>query len=92
MSMLKPSGLKAPTKILKPGSTALKTPAAVVAPVERTTSSEKASNTPSSEAQEEFVDDFRVGERVWVNGNISLDSSSFWEKPSLPQANGPGLF
>jgi hypothetical protein len=26
--MLKPSGLKAPTKILKPGSTALKTPAA----------------------------------------------------------------
>ncbi|XP_032732269.1 CAP-Gly domain-containing linker protein 1 isoform X14 [Lontra canadensis] len=69
MSMLKPSGLKAPTKILKPGSTALKTPAAVVAPVERTTSSEKASNTPSSEAQEEFVDDFRVGERVWVNGN-----------------------
>nr|XP_025745615.1 CAP-Gly domain-containing linker protein 1 isoform X4 [Callorhinus ursinus] len=69
MSMLKPSGLKAPTKILKPGSTALKTPAAVVAPVEKTTSSEKASNTPSSEAQEEFVDDFRVGERVWVNGN-----------------------
>ncbi|XP_048957693.1 CAP-Gly domain-containing linker protein 1 isoform X5 [Canis lupus dingo] len=69
MSMLKPSGLKAPTKILKPGSTALKTPAAVVAPVERTTSSEKASGTPSSEAQEEFVDDFRVGERVWVNGN-----------------------
>lgn len=67
--MLKPSGLKAPTKILKPGSTALKTPAAVVAPVERTTSSEKASGTPSSEAQEEFVDDFRVGERVWVNGN-----------------------
>lgn len=42
---------------------------AVVAPVERTTSNEKASNTPSSEAQEEFVDDFRVGERVWVNGN-----------------------
>ncbi|XP_039093890.1 CAP-Gly domain-containing linker protein 1 isoform X4 [Hyaena hyaena] len=69
MSMLKPSGLKAPTKILKPGSTSLKTPAAVVAPVERTTSSEKASSAPSSEAQEEFVDDFRVGERVWVNGN-----------------------
>lgn len=37
--------------------------------MERTTSSEKASNAPSSEAQEEFVDDFRVGERVWVNGN-----------------------
>ncbi|GAB1290168.1 CAP-Gly domain-containing linker protein 1 [Apodemus speciosus] len=29
--MLKPSGLKAPTKILKPGSTALKTPAAAAA-------------------------------------------------------------
>nr|2CP5_A Chain A, Restin [Homo sapiens] len=69
MSMLKPSGLKAPTKILKPGSTALKTPTAVVAPVEKTISSEKASSTPSSETQEEFVDDFRVGERVWVNGN-----------------------
>nr|XP_058918421.1 CAP-Gly domain-containing linker protein 1-like [Kogia breviceps] len=24
---------------------------------------------PSAETQEEFVDDFRVGERVWVNGN-----------------------
>lgn len=66
--MLKPSGLKAPTKILKPGSTALKTPAVVV-PIEKTISSDKASSTPSSEAQEEFVDDFRVGERVWVNGN-----------------------
>ncbi|XP_060238367.1 CAP-Gly domain-containing linker protein 1 isoform X10 [Meriones unguiculatus] len=69
MSMLKPSGLKAPTKILKPGSTALKTPAAAAAPVEKTISNEKASVPPSSETQEEFVDDFRVGERVWVNGN-----------------------
>nr|XP_025123504.1 CAP-Gly domain-containing linker protein 1 isoform X13 [Bubalus bubalis] len=69
MSMLKPSGLKAPTKILKPGSTALKTPAAVAAPIEKTISSERASSTLSSETQEEFVDDFRVGERVWVNGN-----------------------
>lgn len=69
MSLLKPSGLKAPTKILKPGSTTLKTPAAVAAPVEKVISSEKASSSPSSETQEEFVDDFRVGERVWVNGN-----------------------
>uniref|UniRef100_A0A5F9CSU4 CAP-Gly domain containing linker protein 1 n=1 Tax=Oryctolagus cuniculus TaxID=9986 RepID=A0A5F9CSU4_RABIT len=69
MSMLKPSGLKAPSRILKPGSSALKTPAAVAAPVEKTVSTEKASSVPSSEAQEEFVDDFRVGERVWVNGN-----------------------
>ncbi|CAO2629615.1 CAP-Gly domain-containing linker protein 1 [Lemmus lemmus] len=69
MSMLKPSGLKAPTKILKPGSTALKTPAAAAAPVEKTVPSEKAAGPPSSEAQDEFVDDFRVGERVWVNGN-----------------------
>ncbi|XP_031193702.1 CAP-Gly domain-containing linker protein 1 isoform X9 [Mastomys coucha] len=69
MSMLKPSGLKAPTKILKPGSTTLRTPAAAAAPVEKTIPSEKASGPPSSETQEEFVDDFRVGERVWVNGN-----------------------
>lgn len=39
------------------------------APVEKTIPSEKASSAPSSETQEEFVDDFRVGERVWVNGN-----------------------
>ncbi|CAM9677504.1 unnamed protein product [Rangifer tarandus platyrhynchus] len=79
MSMLKPSRLKAPTNILKPGSTALKTPAAgnalrfsltaIVAPTENTACSEKTSSTPSSETQEEFVDDFQVGERVWVNGN-----------------------
>ncbi|XP_005403150.1 PREDICTED: CAP-Gly domain-containing linker protein 1 isoform X11 [Chinchilla lanigera] len=69
MSMLKPSGLKAPTKILKPGSTASKTPTAGASSVEKITSSEKASSTPSSETQEEFIDDFRVGERVWVNGN-----------------------
>ncbi|XP_058512933.1 CAP-Gly domain-containing linker protein 1 isoform X2 [Ochotona princeps] len=69
MSMLKPSGLKAPSKILKPGSTALKAPAAVAAPTEKTVSTEKASSAPPSEAQEEFIDDFRVGERVWVNGN-----------------------
>uniref|UniRef100_A0A8C5NY58 CAP-Gly domain-containing protein n=1 Tax=Jaculus jaculus TaxID=51337 RepID=A0A8C5NY58_JACJA len=69
MSMLKPSGLKAPSKILKPRSAALKTSAAVAAPLEETVSTEKASSAPSSETQEEFVDDFRVGERVWVNGN-----------------------
>ncbi|XP_044529277.1 CAP-Gly domain-containing linker protein 1 isoform X2 [Gracilinanus agilis] len=69
MSMLKPSGLKAPTKINKPGSSALKTPAAAPAPVEKAISTDKTSSTPSPETHEEFVDDFRVGERVWVNGN-----------------------
>ncbi|XP_036907889.1 CAP-Gly domain-containing linker protein 1 isoform X5 [Sturnira hondurensis] len=69
MSVLRPSGLKVPTKILKPGSAVLKTPATVAAPVDKPAPSEKASGAPSSEAQEEFVDDFRVGERVWVNGN-----------------------
>uniref|UniRef100_A0A8C0H494 CAP-Gly domain containing linker protein 1 n=1 Tax=Chelonoidis abingdonii TaxID=106734 RepID=A0A8C0H494_CHEAB len=70
MSMLKPSGLKAPTKISKPGSTALKTAASVAsAPAEKAVSSEKPSSTPTSEAHDDFVDDFRVGERVWVNGN-----------------------
>lgn len=41
----------------------------VAAPTEKTVSTEKASSVPPSEAQEEFIDDFRVGERVWVNGN-----------------------
>uniref|UniRef100_A0A8D0L867 CAP-Gly domain-containing protein n=1 Tax=Sphenodon punctatus TaxID=8508 RepID=A0A8D0L867_SPHPU len=68
MSMLKPSGIKAPTKISKPGSTVLKTPAPVSA-AEKAASSEKSSSTPTSEAHDEFLDDFRVGERVWVNGN-----------------------
>ncbi|XP_028914431.1 CAP-Gly domain-containing linker protein 1 isoform X9 [Ornithorhynchus anatinus] len=69
MSMLKPSGLKAPTKISKPGGPASKSAAVAAAPVEKAVSSEKTSSTPSSETQDEFVDDFRVGERVWVNGN-----------------------
>ncbi|XP_019362820.1 PREDICTED: CAP-Gly domain-containing linker protein 1 isoform X12 [Gavialis gangeticus] len=70
MSMLKPSGLKAPTKISKPGSTLLKASAAAVpAPEEKAAPSEKSSSIPAAEAHEEFVDDFRVGERVWVNGN-----------------------
>ncbi|XP_038619692.1 CAP-Gly domain-containing linker protein 1 isoform X4 [Tachyglossus aculeatus] len=69
MSLLKPSGLKAPTKISKPGGPASKTAAVAAAPVEKAVASEKTSSTPSSETQDEFVDDFRVGERVWVNGN-----------------------
>ncbi|XP_053225951.1 CAP-Gly domain-containing linker protein 1 isoform X10 [Podarcis raffonei] len=70
MSMLKPSGLKAPTKISKPGGTLLKIAAsAAPAPSEKTAACEKTPTAPTSEAQEEFVDDFRIGERVWVNGN-----------------------
>ncbi|KAL8180102.1 UNVERIFIED_CONTAM: CAP-GLY domain-containing linker protein 1, partial [Gekko kuhli] len=72
MSTLKPSGLKAPTKISKPGITLLKSAAsvaAVPAPPEKAAASEKPSSAPASEAQEEFVDDFHIGERVWVNGN-----------------------
>ncbi|XP_054700527.1 CAP-Gly domain-containing linker protein 1 isoform X3 [Grus americana] len=70
MSMLKPSGLKAPSKTIKHGSTLLKAPASVTAaPAEKAASSEKASSTTTADAHEEFVDDFRVGERVWVNGN-----------------------
>ncbi|XP_049623704.1 CAP-Gly domain-containing linker protein 1 [Suncus etruscus] len=69
MSLLRPSGLKAPTRILKPGSSALKAPTAVAAAVEKTVASEKAPSTPPTGPQEDFVDDFRVGERVWVNGN-----------------------
>ncbi|XP_009282164.1 PREDICTED: CAP-Gly domain-containing linker protein 1 isoform X7 [Aptenodytes forsteri] len=70
MSMLKPSGLKAPSKTIKHGSTLLKTPASVAAaPAEKAASSEKASSATTADAHEEFVDDFRVGERVWVNGN-----------------------
>ncbi|NWS75427.1 CLIP1 protein, partial [Crotophaga sulcirostris] len=70
MSMLKPSGLKAPSKTIKHGGTLLKTPASVAAaPAEKPASSEKASTATTADAHEEFVDDFRVGERVWVNGN-----------------------
>ncbi|XP_009693810.1 PREDICTED: CAP-Gly domain-containing linker protein 1 isoform X1 [Cariama cristata] len=70
MSMLKPSGLKAPSKTIKHGSTLLKTPASVAAaPAEKAASGEKTSSTTAADAHEEFVDDFRVGERVWVNGN-----------------------
>ncbi|XP_058707096.1 CAP-Gly domain-containing linker protein 1 [Poecile atricapillus] len=70
MSMLKPSGLKAPSKTIKHGGTLLKTPAPVVAaPAEKTIPSERTSSTAPADAHEEFVDDFRVGERVWVNGN-----------------------
>ncbi|XP_054145103.1 CAP-Gly domain-containing linker protein 1 isoform X5 [Melozone crissalis] len=70
MSMLKPSGLKAPSKTIKHGSTLLKTPAPVAAaPAEKAAPSEKSSSTAPADAHEEFVDDFRVGERVWVNGN-----------------------
>uniref|UniRef100_A0A8C3UVJ8 CAP-Gly domain containing linker protein 1 n=1 Tax=Catharus ustulatus TaxID=91951 RepID=A0A8C3UVJ8_CATUS len=70
MSMLKPSGLKAPSKTIKHGSTLLKTPTPVaVAPAEKAAPSEKSSSTAPADAHEEFVDDFRVGERVWVNGN-----------------------
>ncbi|KAM8993087.1 CAP-Gly domain-containing linker protein 1 isoform 8-T8 [Ara ararauna] len=70
MSMLKPSGLKAPSKTIKHGGTLLKTPASVAAaPAEKAASNEKTSSTTTTDAHEEFVDDFRVGERVWVNGN-----------------------
>lgn len=70
MSMLKPSGLKAPSKTIKHGSTLLKAPASVAtAPAEKAPSSEKSSNTTTADAHDDFVDDFRVGERVWVNGN-----------------------
>ncbi|XP_066465645.1 CAP-Gly domain-containing linker protein 1 isoform X3 [Tiliqua scincoides] len=70
MSMLKPSGLKAPTKISKPGGVLAKSAAAVAAAAaEKAAVSEKAPPAPTSEAQDEFVDDFRIGERVWVNGN-----------------------
>jgi len=41
----------------------------IPAPAEKAASSEKASSITTADAHEEFVDDFRVGERVWVNGN-----------------------
>ncbi|CAH2295814.1 CAP-Gly domain-containing linker 1 isoform X8 [Pelobates cultripes] len=67
MSSLKPSGLKAPSKITKPATAAAKSSAAVTAPPVKAV--EKPPNVPAVETPEGFVDDFRVGERVWVNGN-----------------------
>ncbi|XP_017669728.1 PREDICTED: CAP-Gly domain-containing linker protein 1 isoform X13 [Lepidothrix coronata] len=70
MSMLKPSGLKAPSKTIKHGGTLLKTPTPVAAAAaEKAVPSEKTPGPAPADAHEEFVDDFRVGERVWVNGN-----------------------
>ncbi|XP_027595513.1 CAP-Gly domain-containing linker protein 1 isoform X5 [Pipra filicauda] len=70
MSMLKPSGLKAPSKTIKHGGTLLKTPTPVAAAAaEKAVPSEKPPGPAPADAHEEFVDDFRVGERVWVNGN-----------------------
>ncbi|XP_054851877.1 CAP-Gly domain-containing linker protein 1 isoform X8 [Eublepharis macularius] len=70
MSALKPSGLKAPTKISKPGITLPKSAASVSAvPSEKAAASEKTTSAPTSDVPDEFVDDFRIGERVWVNGN-----------------------
>lgn len=40
-----------------------------LAPSEKPAASEKTPSVPTSEVQEEFVDDFQIGERVWVNGN-----------------------
>ncbi|XP_056391212.1 protein lava lamp isoform X2 [Hyla sarda] len=74
MSSLKPSGLKAPSKIAKPGATANKSSSIAAAaappakPVEKSTGAPPA-EAPPSETPEGFVDDFRVGEHVWVNGN-----------------------
>lgn len=64
MSMQKQSGLKAPSRIGKPASTAPKSSASGAS-----SSSEKISSAQTSETQEEFIDDFRIGERVWVNGS-----------------------
>lgn len=41
----------------------------IPAPAEKAPSSEKSSSTTTADAHDDFVDDFRVGERVWVNGN-----------------------
>ncbi|KAM3937062.1 uncharacterized protein RB166_003442 isoform 2-T2 [Leptodactylus fuscus] len=72
MSSLKPSGLKAPSRIAKPGAattTKSSSGAAAAAAAPPVKGAEKASSAPPAEAPEGFVDDFRVGERVWVNGN-----------------------
>ncbi|XP_051776923.1 CAP-Gly domain-containing linker protein 1 isoform X6 [Erpetoichthys calabaricus] len=67
MSMLKPTGLKAPSKIGKPATATTKSSAA---PPGKVSAGDKtSSSSTTSEAQEEFVDDFHVGERVWVNGS-----------------------
>uniref|UniRef100_A0A8B9CL17 CAP-Gly domain containing linker protein 1 n=1 Tax=Anser brachyrhynchus TaxID=132585 RepID=A0A8B9CL17_9AVES len=41
----------------------------IPAPAEKAASSEKPASTTTADVHDEFVDDFRVGERVWVNGN-----------------------
>uniref|UniRef100_A0A8C4Q099 CAP-Gly domain-containing protein n=1 Tax=Eptatretus burgeri TaxID=7764 RepID=A0A8C4Q099_EPTBU len=96
MNMLRPSGLKAPSKITRPGfsfgrsaptptgSQASPNPAPPVKIPSAATSSacltaapadsskmrgSRADGTTPKEESDDFVDDFIIGERVWVNGN-----------------------
>ncbi|XP_075424384.1 CAP-Gly domain-containing linker protein 1-like isoform X1 [Ascaphus truei] len=74
MSSLKQSGLKAPSKIARAGAGAgatktQPTPATTAASSVKAGVAEKPVGSPAAETTEEFVDDFQVGERVWVNGN-----------------------
>ncbi|XP_075033980.1 CAP-Gly domain-containing linker protein 1 isoform X1 [Mixophyes fleayi] len=69
MSSLKPSGLKAPSKIAKPGTVAITAKSSAVTAATPLKTVEKAPSAPPLETSEGFVDDFRVGEHVWVNGN-----------------------
>ncbi|XP_063820527.1 CAP-Gly domain-containing linker protein 1 isoform X7 [Pseudophryne corroboree] len=69
MSSLKPSGLKAPSKIAKPGTVAVTAKSSAVTAAAPLKPVEKSDSAPVLETPEGFVDDFRVGEHVWVNGN-----------------------
>uniref|UniRef100_W5MDR9 CAP-Gly domain containing linker protein 1 n=1 Tax=Lepisosteus oculatus TaxID=7918 RepID=W5MDR9_LEPOC len=69
MSMLKPSGLKAPSKITKPAGAATKTASGTRAPAKQASADKSAPGPGPSEVQEDVAGDFHVGERVWVNGN-----------------------
>lgn len=74
MSLLKPSGLKAPSKIAKPASAAVKQAASSqsatpIATTDKTSTGEKSSSASTTEDQEEHVADFNIGERIWVNGS-----------------------
>uniref|UniRef100_A0A8C9V726 CAP-Gly domain containing linker protein 1 n=1 Tax=Scleropages formosus TaxID=113540 RepID=A0A8C9V726_SCLFO len=71
MSTAKPSGLKAPSKIGRPAGAAAKSAPVPTSAVPKSTQGDKtlASASPHTAEAQDATENFRVGERVWVNGN-----------------------
>ncbi|CAL8248569.1 unnamed protein product [Merluccius merluccius] len=80
MSTAKPSGIKIPTKITRPGSAAAKT--ATSAGGAKVTAADKSAANPSGGEPQSSGESYQIGDRVWVNGN----------KPGVVQFLGEAQF